>query len=143
MHLLRRIQQSRFVRSAVEDRADLTELKQRPTPRTWFGIFFMGLSYVIGWPAIALLAYVSIRIGKPWLTAVGGPLLYGLSHLVFLLGMVLAGTQYTRPFLRWAARRAAEKWGKAGAPEPAAPPVLVEGPPQPVRLQETTREDVL
>lgn len=141
MGFLQRFRQSRFVQSAVEERADLSELRQRPTVRTWFGIFFMGFSYIIGWPAIALLGYVSVRIGKPWLVAVGGPLLYGLSHLVFLLGMVLAGTQYTRPFLRWAARSAVEKWGGKGAPGPA--PVGGEGPPRTVRLQDETREDVL
>lgn len=123
MGLLGRIEKTEFVRAAVEQGADLSELKQRPTPRTWFGIFFMGFSYLIGWPAIALLGFVSIRMGEPWWVAVGGPALYGLSHLVFLLGMVLAGTQYTRPFLRWAARRAVEKWGTAGPRESARAPV--------------------
>jgi len=104
MNLLGKIARTEFVRSAVLDKAGLNELKQRPTARTWFGIFFMGLSYVIGWPAIVALGFVSVQVHRPWLVAAGGPLLYGLSHLVFLLGMVLAGTQYTRPFLRWAAR---------------------------------------
>jgi hypothetical protein len=112
--LLGRIEKTEFVRAAVEEEADLTELRQPPTTRTWFGISLMGFSYIIGWPAIALLGFVSIGIQEPWLVAVGGPLLYGLSHLVFLLGMVLAGTQYTLPFLRWAARRAVEKWGRDG-----------------------------
>jgi len=123
MGLIRRIEKTRFAQVAVEDRATLDELKQRPTIRTWFGIFFMAASYIIGWPAIALLGYVSIRVGNPWLLAVGGPALYGLSHLVFFLGMVLAGTQYTRPFLRWAARRAVEKWGAARSGKPAPAPV--------------------
>jgi hypothetical protein len=115
MALLGKIEKTEFVRAAVEEKADLADLRQRPNARTWFGIFLMGFSYIIGWPAIALLGFVSIRIQELWLVAVGGPLLYGLSHLVFLLGMVLAGTQYTRPFLRWAARRAVEKWGREGS----------------------------
>jgi len=84
--------------------------------------------FELAWPAIALLGYVSFRIEEPWLVAVGGPLLYGLSHLVFLLGMVLAGTQYTRPFLRWAARRAVERWGRPGTSEPEPPPSVGEKP---------------
>jgi hypothetical protein len=126
MGLFGRIEKTEFVKTAVEEKADLSELRQRPTPRTWFGIFFMGFSYIIGWPAIALLGFVSIRIEEPWLLAVGGPLLYGLSHLVFLLGMVLAGTQYTMPFMRWAARRAVEKWGRAGSRKAASPQVSEE-----------------
>jgi len=141
MGFLQRFQRSRFVQSAVEEHADLSELRQRPTVRTWFGIFFMGFSYIIGWPAIALLGYVSVRIGRPWLVAVGGPLLYGLSHLVFLLGMVLAGTQYTRPFLRWAARRAVERWGTERSRKPVSP--AGDAPPGNVHLQDETREDVL
>lgn len=127
MGLIGKLENTRFAQVAVEERAELSELRQRPTTRTWFGIFFMGFSYVIGWPAIALLGYLSYRIGELWVAAVGGPLLYGLSHLVFLLGMVLAGTQYTRPFLRWAARRAVERWGTAGSREPAPAPPADDG----------------
>jgi hypothetical protein len=120
MNLLGKIAKTEFVRSAVVDGAGLGDLKQRPTTRTWFGIFFMGFSYVIGWPAIVALGFVSVHVHRPWLLAVGGPLLYGLSHLVFFIGMVLAGTQYVRPFLRWAARRAVERWGNEGIQETPA-----------------------
>ena len=113
MGLLSKIAETRFVRAAVEEGVELSDLRQRPTVRTWFGIFFMAFSYVIGWPAIFVLGYVSVHIGKPWLVAVGGPLLYGLSHLVFTLGMVLAGAQYTMHFVKWAARKAGERWGES------------------------------
>jgi len=121
MSVLGKIARTEFVRSAVLDKADLSGLKQRPTARTWVGIFCMGFSYLIGWPAIVALGFVSFHVQRPWLVAVGGPLLYGLSHLVFLLGMVLAGTQYTRPFVRWAARRVVEKWGNVGLQEDPVP----------------------
>ncbi len=123
MGFLEKIENTHFVRKAVQDEADLSELKQRPTARTWAGIFFMGFSYIVGWPAISLLGYLAYRMEDPWLIAVGGPVLYGFSHLMFLLGMVLAGTQYTMPFLRWGARRAGERWGRAGPREPASPAV--------------------
>jgi len=121
MNLLGKLARTEFVRSAVTDKADLSELKRRPTARTWTGIFFMGLSYIIGWPAIIALGFVAAHVQNPWLVAVGGPLLYGLSHLVFLLGAVLAGTQYTRPLLRWAARRAVERWGSGDLTETPVP----------------------
>jgi hypothetical protein len=40
---------------------------------------------------------------------VGGPLTYGLSHLVFLLGMYLCGAVYSLIFLRWLTRVSMEK----------------------------------
>ena len=33
---------------------------------------------------------------------IGGPLVYGLSHLVFLAGMYLAGRDYAAAYLKWA-----------------------------------------
>jgi hypothetical protein len=123
MGFLEKIEKTDFVRKAVQEEADLGDLKQHPTIRTWFGIFLMGFSYIIGWPVISVLGYIAYRLEDPWLIAVGGPVLYGISHLVFLLGMVLAGSQYTMPFLRWAARRAVERWGRTGSREPVPPPV--------------------
>jgi len=40
---------------------------------------------------------------------VGGPLTYGLSHLVFLVGMYLSGATYSLIFLRWLTRVTMEK----------------------------------
>ena len=56
-----------------------------------------------------MLGYISVAIGKTWILAVGGPLLYGFSHLVFMLGMYLAGADYVRILLRWATRVLVEK----------------------------------
>ena len=70
----------------------------------------IGFSYIIGWPAIGALGILAVYFNRPWLVAVGGPVMYGLSHLVFLLGMYLAGYNYTKIFLRWAARVSVEKW---------------------------------
>jgi hypothetical protein len=38
------------------------------------------------------------------IAVVGGPVAYVLSHLVFLLGMYLAGAYYSYIFLRWLTR---------------------------------------
>ena len=47
--------------------------------------------------------------GWGWVVGVGGPFAYGLSHLVFLLGMYLSGSFYALIFLRWFTRVAMEK----------------------------------
>ena len=68
------------------------------------GISAIGISYIIGWPAIAALGILSIKLHQPWIVIVGGPLTYGLSHLLFLLGMYLSGAVYSLIFCRWLAR---------------------------------------
>jgi hypothetical protein len=109
MNLIKRIAETEYVRAAIADKADLSAFKQKPSIRTVLGIAIIGFSYIIGWPAIGALGIVSVYLKKPLLLAVGGPILYGLSHLVFMAGMVLAGVDYTRIFLRWATRVSMEK----------------------------------
>jgi len=108
--ILKKAAGTRFVQKAIADRADLSPFKERPGPRAMAGIAAIGISYIIGWPAVALLGIVSIHLEKPMIAIIGGPLTYGLSHLVFILGMYLAGADYTRVFFRWATRKAMEKW---------------------------------
>ena len=71
----------------------------------------MGLSYIIGWPAVGLLALIAFHTGEPMILVIGGPLVYGLSHLVFIAGFYLAGSHYAPSFRRWATRKAIEKMG--------------------------------
>ena len=114
-NILRRIAKTDFVRSAIEERADLSAFRERPTGRIIVGISAMGFSYIIGWPAISFLGLMAIYLNKPLIVIVGGPLTYGLSHLVFILGMYLAGAKYTKIFIRWAARVTMEKFLGSGS----------------------------
>ncbi|MEJ2171070.1 MAG: hypothetical protein P8X90_36740 [Desulfobacterales bacterium] len=110
MSIIKRISETEYVRSAIADRADLSAFREKPSLRAILGVASIGFSYIICWPAIAALTALAVYLGRPWLLAIGGPLLYGFSHLVFLLGMYLAGFNYTRIFLRWATRAAVERW---------------------------------
>ena len=110
MSIIKRICETGYVRSALKDKADLSAFKEKPSIRTILGVSAIGFSYIIGWPAISALGALAVYLNRPWLIVIGGPLLYGLSHLVFLLGMYLAGANYTKIFLRWATRMAVEKW---------------------------------
>jgi hypothetical protein len=105
---------TRFGREAMEERVDLSVLRTRPTARVRMGLGLVGLSYVIGWPAVGLLAWIAYRLGEPLIVAIGGPVTYGLSNLVFWIGSWLAGAQYVRILLRWVTRKVIEKI--AGAP---------------------------
>jgi hypothetical protein len=104
-----RLARTRFVRQAIEDRAGLEAFKEPLTLRIAFGVFLIGFSFLIAWPAISALGVFAIYIGKPWLAVAGGPVLYGLSHLCFIAGMVLSGAKYSHIWLRWAARVGVEK----------------------------------
>ena len=108
--IIRKASATKFVQKAIGDEADLSPFKERPSPRAIAGIVAIGISYIIGWPAVGLLGVISIHLEKPMIAIIGGPLTYGLSHLVFILGMYLAGADYTRIFLRWATRKVMEKW---------------------------------
>jgi hypothetical protein len=107
--IITRIGNTPFVRNAIAEKADLTAFKQKPSARILFGVFLIGFSYIIGWPAVGALTGLAIYLEEPLVAIIGGPLTYGLSHLVFLAGMVLAGAKYSGIFLRWATRIVMEK----------------------------------
>jgi peptidoglycan-N-acetylglucosamine deacetylase len=117
-----RLAATRFVRDALADKADLKALRVKPTPRVWIGLGLVGFSYVIGWPAVGLMAWISYHLREPLIVAIGGPATYGLSHLVFLAGSYLAGVQYVQIILRWATRRLVELLTGASAPPPECAP---------------------
>jgi len=126
--LLYRISETPYVRSAIEERADLSAFKQKPTKRILIGLIIIAVSYIIGWPAVGALGLLSVYAQEPLILIVGGPLIYGLSHLVFILGMYLAGAAHTRVFLRWATRVGMEKL--IGAPLKMSPGLENEPPPE-------------
>lgn len=102
-----------FGRNAILEQADLGPFREKPTPRIIIGIFLMAFSYVIGWPAVAFFGVLAVWFGQPLIAIVGGPVIYGISHLVFYAGLYLAGARYTWVFLRWATRMFIEKHGGA------------------------------
>ena len=93
-----------FVRKAIAERADLAAFAEKPTLTVLLGVTAIILSFLLGWPAVAVLGFWAAKLDLPWLIVIGGPLVYGLSHLVFLLGMYLSGTVYSLIFCRWLAR---------------------------------------
>mgnify|MGYP001175632474 CR=1 FL=1 len=74
----------------MENPVDLKEFRERPTRRMIFGWILMAFSYVIGWPAIAGLGVIALWYKEPLIAVIGGPVMYVLSCLVFILGAWLA-----------------------------------------------------
>ena len=99
----------RFVKNAVAEQANLDAFKGKPTPIILAGVLTIIFSFVMGWPAVAALGAVSLKMEQPWIAVIGCPLIYGLSHLLFILGMYLSGGKYSLIFLRWLSRISVEK----------------------------------
>ena len=132
--LLRWISRTDYARSAIEDQADLAVFREKPTPRIIWGLIIIGVSYIIGWPAVAALGLLATYLKEPLILIIGGPVTYGLSHLVFILGAYLAGTFYAKHFFRWAVRMAIEKHlgpTPATAPDRTADPATTARPNEP------------
>lgn len=103
------IAKTEFARNAINDGADLSAFREKPSARIVGGIFLTGISYVIGLPLVGLLGVLSVCWREPLLIVIGGPVLFVLAHLVFLAGVYLAGGKYFMTFLRWATRVVLEK----------------------------------
>jgi len=107
----RRLRNSRLVRKALETPIDPVLLRP-PSTRVVIGLILLGASYFLGWPAIALLGAIAAWLGRPVLL-LGGPLLYGLSWLVFAVGLVFLGSKSIstgRSFGLLLVRRLAERF---------------------------------
>ncbi len=104
-----RLARTEFARKAIAEKVDLSIFRERPSGRVIAGLFLIALSYLIGWPAVAFFGVLSIYFGQPLILVVGGPVIYGISHLVFIAGAYLAGVKYTYVILRWATRRVLER----------------------------------
>ena len=108
--LASRLARTRFVRTAMEgETADLRALRCKPSPAVIVGVALIGFSYIIGWPAVALLGILAAHFRNAAIVVVGGPLTYALSHLVFMVGAYYAGNRYAPIFLRCAARAVMRK----------------------------------
>jgi hypothetical protein len=102
-----------FVQNAVKEKADLSAFIIKPDKRTFIknvlGLFFILFSYALGWPVVLALSIISVYLREPLFVVIGGPIAYGVSHLMFWVGMYMTGARYTFILLRWAARKGIEK----------------------------------
>ncbi len=86
-----RLRDTRLVQRALATPIDPV-LRQPPSARVVLGLVLLVASYLMAWPAIALLGAIAAWLRRPVLLA-GGPVLYGLSWLVFFAGLVLIGSK--------------------------------------------------
>jgi hypothetical protein len=104
--------ETRFFKWALAEPADLSMFREKPSAQFILGMGIVGFSYLMAWPFITVLGVVSFYLSWPALFLVGSPLAYGLSHLVFLAGMAIAGKdsiKYMNAFNRWLLYRIASR----------------------------------
>jgi hypothetical protein len=111
--------QKQFFQRILQEELDLRCLKRKPTAREQFGIALVLFSYVIGWPAVAFFGFLSLYLKQPLVLIIGGPLTYGTAHVVFLVGMYIAGKDYAMIFMKWSIKKACEKLSAGGQQRPA------------------------
>jgi hypothetical protein len=70
----------------------LPMLSRRPPPRIVVGLSLLGASYILGWPAIIALGAVAAWLRQPKIL-LSGPVIYGLSWLVFAVGLAFIGSK--------------------------------------------------
>ena len=98
-----------FCRAAINDHADLSIFKEKLTGTVIVGLIIILISYFLGIPAAFIVGGIAAWLKSPAFGVIGIPLVYGLSWLLLMLGIYLAGPQYGRALSRWAVRVILEK----------------------------------
>lgn len=109
--LARRVARTKFGQKALSQPENgLSILKQKPGKRVYLGLALMTISCLTGLPALAFLSYLSVKVNKLMIIAAGGPVVLLLVHIVFGVGVYLAGQNYAREILLWATKRFLQKF---------------------------------
>lgn len=98
-----------FCRKAMDEHADLSVFKERITLPIIIGIILTALSYTIGLPTVVAFGTIAASMKKPLVGIIGGLLLYGISTLMFIIGIKIAGIKYFTALNRWLTRIILEK----------------------------------
>jgi hypothetical protein len=99
-----------FCQTAIAEKADLSFLiKEKLTPAVRTGIILIVFSYIIGLPAVIALGAFAVWWKEPLIGIIGIPLIYGISTVIFIIGIRMAGKKYVKGFARWLTRIILEK----------------------------------
>lgn len=104
--------QTKFGQKSLTKPDGLSILKQQPRLRVYVGLVLLAMSYLISLPALAFLSYQSVKLNKPLIIAVGGPVVFLLVHIMFGMGVYLAGQNYVVDMLLWATKRFLHKYAE-------------------------------
>lgn len=98
-----------YCKTAIEEHADLSAIREKPTPTMIIGLVLIAFSYAIGLPTVIALGVIATSMGKPLLGIIGGIVIYAISTVLFFVGIKMAGEKYFHVFCRWMVRVVLEK----------------------------------
>jgi hypothetical protein len=98
------LSKKKFMGSAIEEHVELSIFKQKSGLRIYAGLGLIVLTYIMGWPAVALLGIISSYADNKLILIIGGPSIYGFSWLLLIAGLCLVGSEYSRALSRRFAR---------------------------------------
>ena len=100
-----KLARTKFGKKALEQPDDPAFLKRKPTPRVWTGLVCIALGYISVLPGLAFLSWLAVETEKALYIAVGGPVYYILTHIIFYIGLYLAGKGYIKEAVLWVAKK--------------------------------------
>ena len=98
-----------FCRTAINECADLSFVREQHTIPVLIGIFLIVVSFLIGLPAVFVVGIIAAWVRKPLIGVIGIPLIYGFSWLLLMMGMYLTGPDYARSLGKWIVKVVLEK----------------------------------
>jgi peptidoglycan-N-acetylglucosamine deacetylase len=107
--LVKKLASTAYVKKAIGKQVTLDACK--PSPRFLFGVGMVLFSFVVGWPMVGLFTFLSAYFHAPRLL-IFGLVFYGISHLIWIFGMYLAGRnciKYVDIMISWSLRKIVEK----------------------------------
>ncbi len=66
------VARKKYCKTAIEDRADLSAIREKPTLSMIVGLVLIAFSYVIGMPTVIALGVLAASMGKPMMGIIGG-----------------------------------------------------------------------
>ncbi len=109
-YFARWLAQTKFGQKSLTNPDGLSILKQQPGTRVYVGLVLLAMSYLIGMPTLVFLSYLSVKLNKPMIIAVGGPVVFLMVHIMFGAGVYLAGQNYAVEVLHWVTKRFLHKY---------------------------------
>lgn len=85
-----------FCREAINERVDLTVIKEKHNATVMIGLFLIVFSYFMVIPSFFIVGLIAAELRKPMVGVIGIPLAYGVSWLILMLGMYLTGPEYAK-----------------------------------------------
>lgn len=98
-----------FCRAAINERADLSLVKEKLTLTVILGLFLIVLSCFFVVPAFFVIGLIAVKLRKPMIGVIGIPVSYGFSWLLLMLGMYMTGTDCAKAVGKWLTRIALER----------------------------------